>query len=177
MTDKVAVFAIYDTREAAEWAVSSLKAEGFRNADISVLYSAPDAAKEMAHINATKAPEGVTTGAVSGAAVGGALGWLAGIGSLVIPGVGPFIAAGPIMAALAGGTIGGTIGGLTGGLIGYGIPEYEARRYESRLNNGGVLLSVHADNSDWASKAKEVLERTGGQDISKKKEVPASKAA
>src|SRR5204862_406520 len=113
-----------------------------------------------------KAPEGATAGAGTGAVVGGTLGWLTGIGALAIPGLGPFIAAGPIMAALAGAGVGGAVGGLTGALVGMGIPEYEAKRYQGRITKGGILLSVHSDNSDWTKRAKAILERTGAEDIS-----------
>jgi hypothetical protein len=122
--------------------------------------------KDFAHEKNTKAPEGAATGAGSGALVGGTLGWLAGIGALAIPGLGPFIAAGPIMAALAGAGVGGAVGGLTGALVGMGIPEYEAKRYEGRVKEGGILLSVHCDDSKWTKKAKEILERTGAEDVS-----------
>ena len=114
----------------------------------------------------TKAPEGATTGATSGAILGGTLGLLAGIGALAIPGIGPFIAAGPIMAALAGMGVGGTVGGITGALVGLGIPEYEAKRYEGRLQKGGILLSVHCDTSDQIKVAKDLLKSTGAEDIS-----------
>lgn len=161
-----AVFGIYPSYAAVERAVESLKAAGFRNTDISVLFPENVGTKDFAHSKGTKAPEGASTGAASGAVVGGTLGWLAGIGALAIPGLGPFIAAGPIMAALAGVGVGGAVGGLTGALIGMGIPEYEAKRYEGRVKNGGILLSVHSDNSDWTKRAKEILERTGAEDIS-----------
>jgi len=160
-----AVFGIYPSYTAVERAVEALKTEGFRNTDISVLFPENSGTKEFAHSKGTKAPEGATTGATSGAVVGGTLGWLVGIGALAIPGLGPFIAAGPIMAALAGVGVGGALGGLTGALIGVGIPEYEAKRYEGRLKNGGILLSVHSDNSDWTKRAKNILERTGAEDI------------
>jgi hypothetical protein len=160
-----AVFGIYSTRELVEGAVDALREAGFRNTDISVLFPENVGTKDFAHEKATKAPEGATAGAGTGAVVGGALGWLAGIGALTIPGVGPLVAAGPIMAALAGVGVGGTIGGITGMLIGMGIPEYEAKRYEGRIREGGILLSVHSDNSDWTRKAKDILERTGAQDI------------
>jgi len=160
-----AVFGLYPTYAAVERAVDALKSEGFRNTDISVLFPENSGTKDFAHSKGTKAPEGATTGATSGAVVGGTLGWLAGIGALAIPGLGPFIAAGPIMAALAGVGVGGAVGGLTGALIGMGIPEYEAKRYEGRLKNGGILLSVHSDNSDWTKRAKNILERTGAEDI------------
>jgi hypothetical protein len=160
-----AAFGIYPDRSRLEQGVDSLKAEGFRSADISVLFSDKQGSKEFAHEKNTKAPEGATTGAGSGAVLGGALGWLVGIGALAIPGLGPFIAAGPIVAAMAGAGAGGALGGLTGALIGAGIPEYEAKRYEGRINDGGILLSVHCDDSTWTKKAKEILERTGAHDV------------
>jgi hypothetical protein len=161
-----AVFGIYGSYGAADAAVDALRAAGFRNTDISVMFPENAGTKDFAHEKGTKAPEGATTGAGTGAVIGGAVGWLAGIGTLAIPGVGPFIAAGPIMAALAGAGVGGAVGGLTGALVGMGIPEYEAKRYEGRVNKGGILLSVHSDDSDWTKKAKAVLERTGAEDIS-----------
>jgi len=161
-----AVFGIYPTYEAVERAVDALRAAGFRTTDISVLFPQNVGTKDFAHEKGTKAPEGATTGASTGAVVGGTLGWLTGIGALAIPGLGPFIAAGPIMAALAGAGVGGAVGGVTGALIGMGIPEYEAKRYEGRVTKGGILLSVHSDDSDWTRRAKEVLERTGAEDIS-----------
>src|ERR1700736_5390153 len=160
-----AVFGIYPTYELVERAVDALRAAGFRNTDISVMFPKNVGTKDFAHEKGTKAPEGATTGAGTGAVIGGAVGWLAGIGTLAIPGVGPFIAAGPIMAALAGAGAGGAVGGITGALIGMGIPEYEAKRYEGRVKEGGILLSVHCDSSDWVKKAKELLERTGAADI------------
>ena len=160
-----AVFGIYPAYASVEGAVDALRAAGFRSTDISVLFPENVGTKDFAHEKGTKAPEGATAGAGTGAVVGGALGWLAGIGALAIPGVGPFVAAGPIMAALAGVGVGGAVGGITGALIGLGIPEYEAKRYEGRIKSGGILLSVHSDNSDWTRKAKDVLERTGAQDI------------
>src|SRR5690348_14418066 len=161
-----AVFGIYRNRSDVERAVDALKQEGFRNTDISVLFPANEGTKDFAHEKQTKAPEGTATGAASGAVIGGTLGWLAGIGALAIPGLGPLIAAGPIVAALAGAGAGGAIGGLAGALVGMGIPEYEAKRYEGRVKEGGILLSVHSDNSEWTKKAKEILERTSAQDIS-----------
>ncbi len=165
MAKNTAVFGIYPNQDGLELGVDALKADGFRNTDISVLFPENEGTKDFAHVKGTKAPEGASTGAGSGAVVGGALGWLVGIGALAIPGVGPFIAAGPIMAALAGVGVGGALGGLTGALVGLGIPEYEAKRYEGRLVNGGILLSVHADDADWAKRAKTVLEQTGAEDI------------
>src|SRR6185369_4900227 len=138
--------------------VDALKGADFRNSDISVLFPESTGTKDFAHEKNTKAPEGATAGAGTGALLGGALGWLAGIGTLAIPGVGPLIAAGPIMAALAGAGVGGAVGGIAGGLIGLGLPEYEAKRYEGRINKGGILLSVHCDDSEWTKKAKEIME-------------------
>jgi hypothetical protein len=138
-----------------------------------VLFPENVGTKDFAHKKETKAPEGTAAGATTGAVIGGGLGWLAGIGALAIPGLGPFIAAGPIMAALAGVGVGGAVGGITGALIGMGIPEYEAKRYEGRVKDGGILLSVHSDNSEWTKRAKEVLERTGAQDISSSGEASA----
>ena len=168
-----AVFGIYSDRPGVEDAVDELKANDFRSADISVLFPENVGSKDFAHEKNTKAPEGATTGAGSGAVIGGTLGWLAGIGALAIPGVGPFIAAGPIVAALAGAGAGGAIGGITGALVGMGIPEYEAKRYEGRIKGGGILLSVHCDDSDWTKKAKDILERTGAQDIASAGEAAA----
>jgi len=171
-----AVYGIYTDRASLENAVDTLKAEGFRNTDISVLLPENQGTKDFAHEKNTKAPEGTATGAGTGAVLGGALGWLAGIGALAIPGVGPFIAAGPIMGLLSGVGVGGAIGGLTGGLIGMGIPEYEAKRYEGRIKEGGALLSVHCDNSDWGGRAKDLLERTGGHDVASAGEASADYA-
>ncbi|MCU1300543.1 MAG: hypothetical protein JWQ87_827 [Candidatus Sulfotelmatobacter sp.] len=168
-----AVFGIYRDYAAVEGGVDALKAAGFRNTDISVLFPENVGTKDFAMQKGTKAPEGAATGAGTGAVIGGGLGWLAGIGALAIPGIGPFIAAGPIVAALAGAGVGGTVGGITGALIGMGIPEYEAKRYEGRVKEGGILLSVHSDNSDWTKRAKEILERTGAQDISSTGEASA----
>jgi Alternative complex III, ActD subunit len=160
-----AVFGIYPSYEAVERAVDALRVAGFRATDISVLFPENTGTKDFAMAKGTKAPEGAATGAGTGVVVGGTLGWLTGIGALAIPGLGPFIAAGPIMAALAGAGAGGALGGLTGALIGMGIPEYEAKRYQGRVTKGGILLSVHSDNSEWTGRAKEILERTGAEDI------------
>jgi hypothetical protein len=160
-----AVFGIYPDRFAVEEAVEHLRTAGFRSTDISVLFPDNQGTKDFAHEKNTKAPEGVTTGVVAGGIFGGVLGWLTGIGALAIPGLGPFIAAGPIVAALAGAGAVGTLGGIVGALAGMGIPEYEAKRYEGRIRDGGVLVSVHCDNSDWVKRGKEILEQTGGQDI------------
>jgi hypothetical protein len=171
-----AVFGIYPTYASVENGVDALKIAGFRNTDISVLFPGNVGTKDFAHEKNTKAPEGAAAGAGTGALVGGALGWLAGIGALAIPGLGPFIAAGPIIAALAGVGVGGTIGGLTGALIGMGIPEYEAKRYEGRIKDGGILLSVHSDDPNWTKKAEEILKNTGAQDIASTGEASADYA-
>src|SRR2546430_7355741 len=168
-----AAFGIYRDRASVEGAVDALRQEGFRNTDISVLFPENQGTKDFAHKKSTKAPEGTATGATSGAVVGGTLGWLAGIGALAIPGLGPFIAAGPIVAALAGAGAGGVVGGITGALVGMGIPEYEAKRYEGRIKEGGILLSVHCDDSNWTKRAKEILERTCAQDVSSTSEAGA----
>jgi len=168
-----AVFGIYRDRINAENGVAALRDAGFRNTDISALLPDNEGTKDFAHQKGTKAPEGTATGASTGAILGGGLGWLAGIGALAIPGLGPFIAAGPIMAALAGVGVGGAIGGITGALVGMGIPEYEAKRYEGRVKDGGILLSVHSDSSEWTHKAKDILERTGASDVSSTGEAKA----
>jgi len=159
------VFGIYRDRQQVERAVDSLLDAGFRSEDVSVLLPDNVGTKDFAHEKNTKAPEGATTGATTGAVLGGTLGLLAGIGALAIPGVGPFIAAGPIMGALAGAGTGGVVGGIVGALVGMGIPEYEAKRYEGMIKEGKVLLSVHCDNSDWVKRAKDLLEHTGAEDI------------
>ena len=160
-----AVFGIYPTRARVEVAVTQLQKDGFRPEDISILMAHNEGTKDLAVEKSTKAPEGAATGAASGAVVGGALAWLAGIGVLAIPGVGPFLAAGPLMALLGGVGVGGAIGGIAGAAIGAGIPEYEAKRYEGLVKSGGVLLSVHADDASWTKRAKDVLERTGAEHI------------
>jgi hypothetical protein len=160
-----AVFGIYPSVSHAEQAVDKLIASGFASSDVSVLLPDRQGTKDFAHEKDTKAPEGATTGVAAGGVIGGTLGVLAGIGALAIPGLGPFIAAGPIMAGLAGLGVGGAVGGLVGALVGMGIPEYEAKRYEGRLRAGGVLLSVHCDTSEEIRRAKDVLQRTGAEDI------------
>jgi hypothetical protein len=160
-----AAFAIFPTRAGAESAVDHLTAAGFSNQDVSVLMSDKVGSKDFATEKNTKAPEGTATGAGVGGTIGGTLGVLAGIGALAIPGVGPLIAAGPIMAALAGVGVGSAVGGLVGALVGMGIPEYEAKRYEGRVKDGGILLSVHCNSSEEVSRAKEVLKAAGGNDI------------
>ena len=161
----VAVFGIYKTAQLAETAVDHIISKGFSNSSVSVLMPDEDSTRAFAHEKNTKAPEGTTTGATTGGAVGGTLGLLAGIGALAIPGVGPLIAAGPIMATLAGVGVGGAVGGVVGALVGLGIPEYEAKRYEGAVKNGGTLLSVHCDTSEQIDAAKASLKETGAHDI------------
>jgi hypothetical protein len=176
VTDKkIAVFGLFDDRASLEAAIDGLRSEGFRESDISALLPDRFQTAEVAHEKHTKAPEGAAVGAAAGGAVGGSLGLLLGIGALAIPGLGPFIAAGPILATLAGAGVGGAVGTLTGALVGLGIPEYEAKRYETFLHKGGSLLSVHADNADWAKRAKTALERYGAKGIDKTSEVAGSK--
>jgi len=166
----VAVFGIYATPGTAEAAVDHLIANGFTNSAISVLLPDDESTRAFAHEKQTKAPEGTTTGAVTGGVIGGTLGLLAGVGALAIPGVGPLIAAGPIMATLAGAGAGGAVGGLVGALVGMGIPEYEAKRYEGAVKDGGTLLSVHCDTSEQVDAAKNALKSTGARDIASSSE-------
>jgi hypothetical protein len=161
-----AVFGLVDNEFQAERIVDELRVAGFSNNDISVLFPDKSGTRDFAHEQHTKAPEGAATGAATGGVLGGALGWLAGIGSLAIPGLGPFIAAGPIMAALAGAGVGAAAGGLTGALIGMGIPEYEAKLYEGKIKEGNILIAVHSENSEETKRAKEILERAGAHDVS-----------
>jgi hypothetical protein len=172
-----AVFGIYQARMQAEEAVDSLIDHGFRAEDISVLMAENAGTKDFAHEKHTKAPEGATSGAVAGGVVGGTLGLLVGLGSLAIPGLGPLLAAGPLVAALAGIGGGGAVGGLIGGLVGMGIPEYEAKRYEGMVKEGRILLSVHCDNSEWVGRAKNILSQTGAKDVSSSGEASADYAA
>src|SRR6202521_2623164 len=171
-----AVFGIYPDYASVERGVDVLKAAGFKNTDISVLFPENEGSRDFAHEQHTKAPEGAAAGAGTGGLLGGGLGWLVGIGALAIPGIGPFIAAGPIMAALAGAGVGGAVGGVTGALIGLGMPEYVAIRYEGRVKKGGILLSVHSDSSEWTKRAKDILERTGAEDIASSGESSADYA-
>src|SRR6476619_4469691 len=159
------VFGIATTHGQAERIVEQLQAQGFADSEISVLMPYTDGTRDVGHIKATKAPEGATTGAATGGVTGGVLGLLAGIGALAIPGVGPFIAAGPIMAALSGAAIGATTGGVVGGLIGLGIPEIEAKRYEGKLKSGNYLIAVHAGDGEEVDHAKEVFKNAGAEDI------------
>jgi hypothetical protein len=171
-----AVFGIFRDTPAVAGALHALRAAGFRNTDISVLMPENAGTKDFIHHKDTKAPEGATTGAASGAVIGGVLGWLAGLGALAIPGLGPFIAAGPIMGMLAGAGAAGVAGGIVGSLVGMGIPEYEAKRYEGRVKSGGILLSVHCDSSEWVSRAKKILVETGAEDVSSASEAAADYA-
>lgn len=170
------VYCIADSTSQADVILSHLRAKNFSPDDVSVLFPDKQTTKDFAHEKHTKAPEGATTGVATGGILGGALGWLVGIGSLAIPGVGPFIAAGPIMAALGGVAIGATVGGIAGALIGMGIPEYEAKRYEGRIHAGGILISVHAENAAEVADVKKVFEADGAKDISSASEasVPTS---
>ncbi len=161
-----AVFCIARTEPQAEDIVRQLQLAGFANTDISVLFPDKSGTRDFAHQQHTKAPEGAATGAVAGGVLGGALGWLAGIGALAIPGMGPFIAAGPIMAALSGTAVGAAVGGITGTLVGMGIPEYEAKRYEGKIKAGNILISVHTDDGNQRSRARDIFERAGAEDIS-----------
>lgn len=163
---KTSVYGIYATSAQAERSVDELVRAGFPSADISVLLQDYRGTRDFAHQKETKAPEGTTTGATAGGILGGTLGVLAGIGAIAIPGLGPFIAAGPIMAGLAGLGAGGAVGGIIGALVGMGIPEYEAKRFEGRLKSGGVLLSVHCDTSNEIDRAKEILKQTGAENVS-----------
>src|ERR1700723_225779 len=173
---KTAVFGIFTTVASADNATDSLVKSGFSASDISALLPENLGNKAIGTEKATKAPEGATAGAGTGVVLGGALGLLAGIGALAIPGVGPLIAAGPIMATLAGMGVGGTVGGLTGALVGLGIPEFEAKRYEGILQKGGILLSVHCSTSDEVTRSKQILKGTGGEDVSSTGEASVAQA-
>lgn len=166
MASKKSVLCLVKTEDQAYRIVDDLKLGGFSADDISVLFPDKRSTKEFAHEKNTKAPEGAAAGAGTGLLLGGAAGWLVGIGALAIPGLGPFIAAGPIMAALSGAAVGGTVGGLTGALVGMGIPEFEAKRYEGRVKGGSILISVHSDDSDETKRAKEIMENNRAEDIS-----------
>ena len=165
-----AVFCIATSEFQAESIVNELKVAGFADNDISVLFPDKTGTKDFAHEQNTKAPEGAVTGASTGGVLGGALGWLAGIGVLAVPGVGPFIAAGPIMAALGGAAVGAAVGGIAGALVGMGIPEYEAKRYEGKIKAGNILISVHSENNEETKSAKEIFQKAGAQDISSSSE-------
>ncbi len=171
------VFGIYKNSTMAERAVDLIAESGFSHNDISVLLPDIQSSRDFAHEKKTKSPEGAATGAATGGVLGGTLGLLAGIGAIAIPGVGPFIAAGPIMGTLAGLGVGGAVGGLLGALVGLGIPEYVAQRYEGRVKAGGVLLSVHCDTSNEVSRAEKLLKDTGAEDVSSATEKAAAKSA
>jgi hypothetical protein len=174
MAKDFVAYGIYPDRASFDSALEGLRAAGFRSGDISaILPDRSHTTKDFAHEIHSKAPEGISTGAGAGAAIGGVLGWLVGIGALAIPGVGPLVAAGPIAAALAGAGAAGATGGLVGGLIGAGIPEIEAKRYAGRIRDGGYLISVHCDDKEWARRAEEILESTGGRDVVKTSEARA----
>jgi hypothetical protein len=162
---KKSVFCLITSLEQANRIVEQLKAANFSNNDISVLFPDKRTTRDFAHEKSTKAPEGAVAGASTGGVIGGALGWIAGIGALAIPGIGPFIAAGPVMAALSGAAVGAAAGGVAGGLIGLGIPELEAKRYEGKIRSGNLLISVHTENSDEIKRAKDIFTRAGGHDI------------
>src|ERR1700748_2367824 len=167
---KRSALCLVDTEAQADALVGKLRSAGFSDNDISVLFPDKGSTRDFAHKKETKMPEGATVGASTGGVFGGTVGLLAGIGALAIPGLGPFIAAGPIMAALSGGAIGGTVGGLTGALVGMGIPEFEAKRYEGKVKAGSSLISVHSENSTETTRAKEIFERAGAQDITSSSE-------
>jgi len=162
---KKSVFCIATSLPQADNIVDQLKSANFSNNDISALFADKGTTHDFAHEKNTKAPEGAITGAGTGGVLGGALGWIAGIGALAIPGVGPFIAAGPIIAALSGAAIGAAVGGIAGGLIGLGIPEIEAKRYEGKLKEGNILISVHTENSAEITRAKDIFAKAGAEDI------------
>jgi hypothetical protein len=160
------VFGLVDNEFQAERMVEELRNAGFSSDDISVLFPDKSGTRDFAHEQHTKAPEGASAGAATGGVLGGVAGWLVGIGTLAIPGLGPFIAAGPIMAALAGAGVGAAAGGLAGALIGMGIPEYEAKLYEGKMKEGNILIAVHSENSDETKRAKEIFQRAGAHDVS-----------
>jgi hypothetical protein len=159
------VICIATSYNQAEAIVNKLRTEGFANSDISILFPDKSGPRDFGHEKSTKAPEGAVTGAGAGGALGGTLGWLAGVGLLAIPGLGPFIAAGPILAALSGAAVGAAVGGIAGSLVGMGIPEYEAKRYEGKVKDGNILISVHADSGEKVERAKRVFEESGAADI------------
>lgn len=165
IASRTAVYGVYRDRDHAERAVDAMRAAGFRAADISILHPDGSGTSEGVTKESNKGPEGATAGAATGSILGGTLGWLAGIGALAIPGIGPFIAAGPIMGALAGIGLGGTVGSLVGGLVGLGIPEYEAKHYENRLRTGATLISLHCDTLQEITLARSILDQTGAEDV------------
>ena len=171
-----AVFCIANTERQAESIVAELKTSGFSNNDISALFPDKKGTRDFAHEKSTKAPEGATTGAGAGGVLGGTLGWLVGIGALAIPGVGPLIAAGPIVAALSGAAVGAAVGGVGGALVGMGIPELEAKQYEGKVRDGNILISVHTDDADEASRAKDIFKRQNAENISSSGEATPPRA-
>jgi hypothetical protein len=177
MSKNRVVIGIVDGQIQAENIVQRLGEQGFANADISAIFPDKHGSRDFAHEHNTKAPEGTVVGVTSGGVVGGTLGLLAGIGALAIPGLGPFIAAGPLMAALSGAAAGAAVGGVAGALIGMGIPEIEAKKYEGKLRGGNILVAAHVDNSEEESRAKEVFRREGAHDISSTSESAIPKAA
>jgi len=173
---KQSVICIVPLESQAARIVESLKMAGFLNTDISILMPDESGVRDLGHEKHSKAPEGTASGAGAGALVGGALGWLAGIGALAIPGVGPLVAAGPIMAALSGAAVGAASGGVTGGLIGLGIPEFEAKQYESKLHEGNVLISVHTENNDQIKAAEGIFKDNGAKDVHRSAETPVKQS-
>jgi hypothetical protein len=174
---KKSVFCIATSLGQADQMVDQLKSAGFSNNDISALFPDKGTTRDFAHEKNTKAPEGALAGAGTGGVIGGALGWIAGIGALAIPGVGPFIAAGPIVAALSGAAVGATLGGIAGGLVGLGIPEIEAKRYEGKVKKGNILISVHTESSAEIDRAKTIFTKAGAQDICTTGEASTSQSA
>ena len=172
---KASVYCTTKTLAQAENIVLALKTAGFGNNDISALLPDRRGTRDFAHEHNTKAPEGAATGGLAGLGVGAAVGWLAGIGTLAIPGVGALIAAGPIMAALSGAAVGTAAGGLIGALVGMGIPEFEAKRYDAKVREGNILISVHTDDSKQRDVAKEIFKRYDADDISTGTEASAPK--
>lgn len=172
-----AVIGIVETYGQAEAIVANLQQAGFGTNDISVLFPDKQGTRDFAHEKNTKAPEGATAGASAGGVIGGTIGLLAGIGALAIPGLGPFIAAGPIMAALSGAAAGAAVGGVTGALIGLGIPEIEAKKYEGKLKGGNILIAVHTESAEARKAAENALERSGAHDVSTKTEVAVPRSA
>lgn len=171
---RISVFGLFRDEDALTRAIDALRVAGFRSEDMSALLPDRRATQNIAHEKHTKMPEGAAVGATAGAVAGGTIGLLLGLGTIVIPGLGAFLVAGPLMGALAGAGAGGALGTLTGALVGMGIPEYEAKRYESFINDGGALLSVHADDRDWARRARSILDGCGGFDIDQAKEAHAA---
>lgn len=174
---KKSVFCIATSEFQAAAIVDRLKVAGFSNNDISALFPDKTGTRDFAHTKGTKAPEGAATGAGTGAVLGGALGWLAGIGAVAIPGVGPLIAAGPIAAALSGAAVGGAVGGIAGALIGMGIPEYEAKRYEGKVKGGGILISVHTEDGEEAELVQDIFKQEDADDIATASESTAKEHA